>query len=253
MLASRAREQRQPNDSARARSAATPSVWNSRYSSRSAGRSSSSNSWSVSVAASVVAVRQLSSCASSSSAGSMPPAPATFSRISAPARQPDGGLRAGQVHLAAQLLAGVEVVQRHLRQRAALDRDDALVAVLLAALIDGERQVAVAQQRLGRGRRDRWPATPQASPRRRMAWPRSSPASVQSASSMETGPSPLACRLNEPRNFSAVDRAGRERERLPDQAGHHRMVVVAASAGRRPAGPAAPAGRAPGGAAGRTA
>ena len=44
------------------------------------------------------------------------------------------GLLAGQVHLAAQLLAGVEVVQCHFGQRTALDRDNALVAVLLAAL-----------------------------------------------------------------------------------------------------------------------
>ena len=51
--------------------------------------------------------------------------------------------------MAAQLLAGLEIVQRHGGERAALDRDDALVAIV-AALIDGEREVAGAQQRVGR-------------------------------------------------------------------------------------------------------
>ena len=152
------------------------------------------------------------------------------------------------MHLAPQLLAGVEIVQRHFGQRPALDRDDALVAVLLAALIDGEGQKAGAQQ-APRPSGDGSVGQQRCQLRRgwSCAWPRSSPASVQSASSMETGPSPLACRLNEPRNFSAVDSAGGQRQRLTDQPRHHRMVVVAASAARRPADPAAPGARAPGG------
>ena len=51
-----------------------------------------------------------------------------------------------------QLLAGAEVVQRHVGQAVAFQRDDALVALHLAALVDGECEVALAQQLGGRGR-----------------------------------------------------------------------------------------------------
>ena len=110
------------------------------------------------------------------------------------------------MHETAKLLAGAEVVQRHLGQISALDRDDALVAVLVRPLIDGERQIAAAEKLLGPRRRvglqqclepARFGARVATQP----------PVSVQSASSIVTGPSPFACTLNEPRNFSAVESA----------------------------------------------
>ena len=57
---------------------------------------------------------------------------------------------AGEMDLAAELLTGFEVVQRHFGERAALDGDDALVAVLLA-LVDGEGEVAGAEEGFGGG------------------------------------------------------------------------------------------------------
>ena len=82
----------------------------------------------------------------------MPPAPAIFSRTSAPARQPSSVCVAGEMHEAAKLLAGAEVVQRHLGEVAALDGDDALMAVLVRPLIDGEREIAAAEKLIGRRR-----------------------------------------------------------------------------------------------------
>ena len=50
--------------------------------------------------------------------------------------------------------------------------------------------------------------------------------SVQSASSIGTGPSPLACRLNEPRNFSAPDSAAASARASPASLVTTRVVVV---------------------------
>ncbi len=218
MPTSRAREQRQPIATARGRGrsprlqcgtadrAAAPAARH-----RPAARAS------VKVAASAVAVRQLSSCASASSV-----------RIDA-ARAGDLlqdqcagppallGLLAGEVHEAAELLAGAEVVQRHLGQVAALDRDDALVAVLVRPLVDGEGEIAVAEKLGGRRRSGRISQQRLQPARIGAAHSRASaPVSVQSASSIVTGPSPLACTLNEPRNFSAVDSAAASASAWPD-------------------------------------
>jgi GNAT superfamily N-acetyltransferase len=56
------------------------------------------------------------------------------------------------MHETAELLAGAEVVQRHLGEVAALDGDDALMAVLVRPLIDSEREIAAAQKLVGRRR-----------------------------------------------------------------------------------------------------
>ena len=59
-------------------------------------------------------------------------------------------LGAGEMDLAAQLLAGFKIMQRHRGERAAVDRDDTLMPIV-AALIDGEREIAGAEQRIGCG------------------------------------------------------------------------------------------------------
>ena len=62
------------------------------------------------------------------------------------------GLRASQHHMARHLFRIPKILAGHGGERGALDRDDALVAVHVRALVAGEGQVALTQQR-GRVRR----------------------------------------------------------------------------------------------------
>ena len=143
-------------------------------------------------------------------------------RAGAPA---GSGLRTGQTDLAAQLLAGVEVVQCHFRQRTALDGDDTLVAVLLAALIDGEREISPPEQRLGRGGRV-------ARQQRRQFVAVGDGMAAQFAGvgavGEQHGHRPVALRLQAER-AAKFERGGQtcgERQRLPDKFGDHRVVVM---------------------------
>ena len=118
------------------------------------------------------------------------------------------GLFAGEMQHAAYLLAGAEIVQCHFGEVAALDGDDALMAVLLRPLVHGEGQVAAAEQSLAAGG---WRVLAQQRGQLRRTWRGHSRAARRCRCSRRAAsapaPSPFACRLNEPRNFSAPDSA----------------------------------------------
>ena len=61
------------------------------------------------------------------------------------------GVCAGEADGAAELFAGFEIVHRHVGEGGAFDRHDALVAIHVGALVDGEGEIAGAEQGGGGG------------------------------------------------------------------------------------------------------
>ena len=64
----------------------------------------------------------------------------------APARQPSAVLRTAELEAGLQLLRLAEIVVHAFAQRRAVQLDDALVAVGVLALVDGEGEIAGAEQ-----------------------------------------------------------------------------------------------------------
>ena len=195
----RSAEQRQASASVFGLNTLTPRSLNSRNSSRSLDKAGSISSWS-----SVVAARDLASTHSSSSgvsstgrswrrvAGIEIGAAQALGRVGQELRQQAAGapldaarrhaLADGEPNQRRNLLGAVEIIVGGVLQVLPLQRDDALVARQVAAGIDGEGEIAVAEQRAG-ARRSRQ--------RRQRAPRRSAPARAGSTARRSR---PAACR-----------------------------------------------------------
>ena len=107
-----------------------------------------------------------------------------------------------ETHARRDLLGAQEIFVRGVFERAALERDHALVAAHVGALVDGHGEMAVAEQ-IARRRSCR----PRSRPRRALVRSarRRAPcrACVKSTTSMRTGPSVCVCRMKRPSILSA--------------------------------------------------
>jgi hypothetical protein len=148
-------------------------------------------------------------------------------QLSARAGPPaDRGTGTGELDLAQQLFAGVEVMQRHLCQRLSLDRHNPLVTILVAALINGEGEISRTQQCLGGGTG----VVGQQSLQLRFVGQRvATQFAGIGAVGQQHGDGSVTLRLQAERSaeLQRGGQAGREGKRLSHQHGHHRMVVVA--------------------------
>ena len=138
------------------------------------------------------------------------------------------GLADRQPHPRRRLLGLGEVELGAQRQRLALDRRDALVALDVRALVDGHDEDALAQQRLGARRRRSRAGRPRPAARRRSGSSRAAPPRCRSRRPRRRpGPSPWACTISRPSNFRLAPTRAASAQVSPSRLATGRRIVVA--------------------------
>ena len=145
-------------------------------------------------------------------------------------------------HPGGDLLGAPEVFVRGILQAAAVERDQPLVAARVGALIDGHGEVALAEQRAGRGLAGLDGAGHPALVEARAGAHLAGAAEIHHQHADRA----VGLGLQDEAALDLERRAEQHRQRhgLAEQLGHRRGIVVAARESRPPRGRAAPRGRA---------